>query len=120
MVYGLYLTLDQPKWFRGDYSDTDKLTGTVYTDKNKQTAKDLTGFTITLRLYKPRHFGDYFNRTATIVVAANGTWSYAVGSGQMPPDGIYYFKVELSKSGTVESTINTVEFYVIDGATGTA
>jgi len=117
LVYGLYHTVDQTKWYRDDYSATNKLTGTIYTDLNKATAKNLTGYTITIRLYKGNRWGDYFNKTADIVVAGSGTWSYAVSQGEMPPPGIYNVKIELSKSGDRESTLNRQELVVLEGPT---
>ena len=98
MAYGLYLSLDQTRWYRGDYSADSKLTGTIYTDKNKTKAKNLTGYTVKIRVFKPRRFGDRFNKTATIVSASNGTWSYAVQDGEMPVFGLYEVKAEISKA----------------------
>jgi len=118
MVYGLYLTLDQSQWFRGDFSATNKLTGTIYTDINRQTAKNLTGYTLAIRLHRPKHFGDYFNKSADIVVAANGTWARAIQAGEMPPRGIYYVKLEISKTGDTESTLNRQELHILEGPTG--
>ena len=116
MAYGLFLTLDQPRWYRDDFSSTNKMTGTIYTDIQKITAKNLTGFTLIIRLYKGNRWGDHFGKTADIVVAADGTWSYAVGQNEMPPPGIYNVKLELQKSGKQESTVNRVELFVVDGA----
>ena len=115
MVYGLFLTLDQNVWFRGDFSSDNALTGTIFTDINKQTAKNLTGFTLTVRMHRPKHFGDFFNKIATIVVAADGTWKYNVLQGQMPPRGIYFIKLEVTKSGVQESTLNRVELHILEG-----
>jgi hypothetical protein len=115
LAYGLYLTLDQQEWYRGDYSSENKLTGTIYTDKNRTVAKNLTGYTITIRLFKPRTIGDRFNKTASIVTAASGTFDYAVGEGEMPIFGLYEVVVELSKSGVKESTLNHVELQVLEG-----
>ena len=116
MVYGLYLKMDQPKWFRDDFSSDDKMTGTIYTNLNLDAAKNLTGYTLFIRLYKGNRWGDHFGFQATIVTAADGTWPYAVGEGEMPPPAIYNVKLELKKSGTQESTINRVELFVVDGA----
>jgi len=118
MAYGIYLTLDQDQWFNADFSATNKLTGTIYTDINRQTAKNLTGYTLKLRMHRPKHFGDFFNKTADIVVAADGTWSYAVKQGEIPPRGIYYVKLEIAKSGDQESTLNRVELHVLEGPGG--
>ncbi len=115
MAYGLWLTLDQDIWYRGDYSSENKLTGTIYTDKNRTVAKNLTGYTIKIRLFKPRTIGDRFNKTASIVTAASGTFDYAVGQGEMPIFGLYEVIVELSKSGVKESTLNHVELQVLEG-----
>jgi len=117
MAYGLWLTLDQNQWFRGDFSATNKLTGTIYTDINKTVAKNLTGYTISLIFHRPKHFGDFFRKTASIVVAADGTWEYAVKDGEIPPRGIYFCKIEISKTGDKESTLNRVELQILEGPT---
>ena len=118
MVYGIYLKLDQKQWFISDYSDTNKLTGTIYSDATLATAFNLTGYTLKVRLFKREDSTDFFNKTATIVTAASGTWSYAVAQNEMPSDGLYLVKMELSKSGEVMSTLNDVEFVVKRGPTG--
>ena len=118
MAYGLYLALDQSRWFRGDFSSDNPLTGTIYTDINQVTAKNLTGYTLVIRMHRPLHFGDWFGKTATIVTAADGTFSYNLVQGDTPPRGIFYVKIELTKSGVQESTINRVEFEILGGPNG--
>ncbi len=115
MAYGLYLTLDQQEWYRGDFSSESKLTGTIFTNKNKTTKKDLSGYTVTIRLFKSRTIGDRFNKQATIVSATNGTFEYAVGEGEMPIFGLYEVVVTLTKTGVQESTLNHVELQVLEG-----
>jgi hypothetical protein len=115
LAYGLYLTLDQQEWYRGDFSSESKLTGTIFTNKNKTTKKDLSGYTVTIRLFKSRTIGDRFNKQATIVSAANGTFEYAVGEGEMPIFGLYEVVVTLTKTGVQESTLNHVELQVLEG-----
>jgi len=118
MAYGAYLTLDQTKWAYGDFSDTNKLTGTIYTNKDRTSAFTLTGYTITIRLYKSNwENADYFNKAATIVSAGDGTWSYAVSTGEFPAAGRYLVKAELSKSGERMSTLNDVYIMVRGGPT---
>lgn len=117
MAYGLFLELDQDRWYRSDYSSENKLTGTIYTDKNMTVKKNLTGYTITIRMFKLKTIGDRFNKTGTIVTAADGTWSYAVQNGDMPIWGLYQVVVELSKSGVKESTLNHVELQILEGPT---
>ena len=118
MVYGLYLVTDQDRWFRGDFSSDNAFTGTIFTDKNQQTAKDLTGYTITIRFHRPIHFGDFFNKVASIVVAANGTFEYFFTDGDTPPRGMYFVKVEIAKAGVLESTLNRVELLILPGPSG--
>ena len=117
MVYGLFLQMDQTKWYRADFSATNKLTGTIYSDINMGTAKDTTGYVITIRLYKGNRWGDHFDKVATAVTEADGTWEYAVGQNEMPPPDVYNVKIELSKSGDRESTINRQELLIIEGPT---
>lgn len=104
MALGAYLTVDQKQLLYGDYSDTNKLTGTIYSDKAKTTALNLSGYTLTIRIFKRWEGLDYFNKTATIVNASSGTWSYAIAQGELPTPGLYLIEIELSKSGEVLST----------------
>ena len=118
MAYGLWMSLDQTRWYRNNFSATNPLTGTIYTDINQTTAKNLTGYAITVRLSKttgPGRFSDFLNKAATIVVAANGTWSLALTSGDTPQRGLYYVTCELTKSGDQESTLNRVELFMLQG-----
>lgn len=117
MAYGFYLVLDQQEWFRGDFSDTNKLTGTIYTNKQLTTKANLTGYAIQVRWSKSFRYGDRLDKTASIVVAADGTWSLAIGEGEIPPHGIYQVKCELTQSGRRESTLNRVEILVTMGPT---
>lgn len=115
MAYGLWLVLDQDKWYRNDFSSENKLTGTIYSNKQLTVKKDLTGYTITIRMHLGHRLGDRFGKEATIVSASDGTWEYAVGRAEMPPPNIYRVKAELTKSGVQESTINPVEILVVEG-----
>jgi len=115
MTYGIYLDLDTPRWFRNDFSSENKITGTIYTDVNKSVVKDLTGYTVKIKMFKPHQIGDRFNKTATIVSASNGTFEYAVQDGDMPIYGLYWMVVELTKSGVRETTLNDVEFQLLEG-----
>jgi hypothetical protein len=115
MAYGLYLVLDQTQWMRNDFSSENKLTGTIYTNKSLTVKKNLTGYTIKVRMHRGKSWGDRFNKTASIVTAADGTWSYAVAEGEMPPPAIYKVSVTLTKSGVQETTLNRQELNVIIG-----
>ena len=116
MAYGLWLTLDQKQWFRDDFSSENKLTGTIYTDINKTSTKNLSGYTLKIRMHRPKYYGDFFNQIASD--DGSGVFSYAVGVGEMPPRGIYFVKIELSKTGVVESTLNRVELQILEGPSG--
>jgi hypothetical protein len=119
MSLACYLTLDQSVLFNGDYSSDSslKLTGTVYSDINKTTAFNLTGYTITLRIYKENTISDNFNQECTITVAASGTWYISVASATMPSAGLYQVKIELTKSGTIVSSLNRTELLIKRGPT---
>lgn len=117
MVLGVYLTLDQGIVYNGDYSDVSgfKLTGTVYSDINKTTAFNLTGYTITLQFFKNGGFIDYLAQTCTITVAASGTFYLSLTDGALPFSGIYEAKIELTKSGTKVRSLNRVEVLIERG-----
>jgi hypothetical protein len=116
MAYGLYLELDQSKWYRDDFSSDNALTGTIYTDKQLTQAKNLTGFTIKIRMDKGRSMGDRFGKTGTIVSATDGTFKYNMTDGDSPFPGIYRVRAELTKSGVKETTLNRVELLIVLGA----
>jgi len=114
MVYGAYCVLGQDKWIRGNYSSSNKLTGTIYSNKLKTSALDITGYTLKVRIFKRWRNTDYFGKTASIVIAASGTWSYAVGANEMPTTpGDYLLSIELSKSGEVMNTFPE-EFTIVE------
>lgn len=119
MVLGYYLTLDQTVLFNGNYSDSSslRLSGTCFSDIGKTVAFNLSGYTLTMRLYKDNGFADQFNQTCTINVAASGTFYINITSGTLPTAGFYLVNLELSKSGTVISNLNRVELLVKRGAT---
>jgi len=119
MAYGIYLSLDQPKWKQSDFSASNKLTGTIWSDKDLTSAFNLTGYAIQIRIFNRFGGGDGFDKTAAIVVAASGTWSYAVAESDMvgPSNRPYLVEAEISKSGEVMSTLNVVEFWVLEAPT---
>jgi hypothetical protein len=121
MAYGIYLALDQDRYFRNNFSSTNPLTGTIYTDINQTTVKDLTGYSIFIRMSRPNgpgRFSDFLNKEAIAVVEANGTWSLALSTGQVPHRGVYYVTAEISNTSDIESTLNRVEFYILEGPDG--
>ena len=117
MTLGVYLTLDQTTLYNGDYSDVSgfKLTGTVYSDINKTTAFNLTGYTLTLQFFRSGGFSDYLAQTCTITVAASGTFYLSLTDGALPFAGLYEAKIELTKSGTKVRSLNRVEILIESG-----
>lgn len=107
----LYLKLDSASWNHGDFSTESKITGTIYTDRSFTTPKDLSDFTLFIRLFKRWHRTDFFNKQASVVSGINGTFEYAVNQGDMPHPQLYLMEIELNKLGVVEST-KPVEFHV--------
>jgi len=116
MTLGYYLTLDQTVLFNDNFSDSLKLTGTCYTDVGKTAVFDLTGYTLTLKLYRENGLADYYNETASITTAASGTFNKAVTSGTLPYSGLYLVNLQLTKSGTQVSNLNRVELLIQKGA----
>ena len=115
MAEDLFLKLDSKVWKEYDFDDTDGITGTVYTDRAMTSAKNLTGFTITLNLYRRWHRVARISQTATAVVAASGTWKWLPTEGDMPISGVYNAEIELTQDGLRKSTINDVEVHVKRG-----
>ena len=115
MTLGYYLSLDQLVLFNSNFSDTLKITGTCFSNKNKSTAFDLTGYTLTLRFFRDGGTTDHYNKTVDIVTAASGTWSEAVTTGTLPFEGLYLIDLVLTKSGTQISNLNRVEVLIKRG-----
>lgn len=117
MAYGAYLKLDQKVLYNGDFSSSNKLTGTIYTDAGLSSAFTLTGYTLKVRMFKRDSTEDWFDKTASIVTAGSGTWSYAITDEELPSSGLYLVVIELSKSGEVMTTLNNVEILIKSGPT---
>ena len=69
-------------------------------------AYNLTGYTITLKVWRQGVPGLVMSGNCDIVAAANGTCKYLVVSGAFNRAGTYQAELELTKSGVVESTKN--------------
>ena len=69
-------------------------------------ACDLTGYTITLKVWREDMPGLLMSGSCAIVVAASGTCRYSMVAGAFNKAGAYQAKLELTKSGVVESTQN--------------
>lgn len=117
MALGLYLTLDQNTIFNGNFSDVSafKLTGTIYTDVNRTTPLTLSGYTITMKIYRDGGYIDRFAQTCTITSSSGGTFYLSVTTGTLPYAGLYLVVMELTKSGTQISTMNRQELLIEKG-----
>jgi hypothetical protein len=68
-------------------------------------AFDLTGYTITLKYWKPGNPGTLLLSGACVIdVAASGTCHYALADGNFASVGKFEAEIELTKTGIVKST----------------
>jgi hypothetical protein len=98
----LYLKMDQKTWAQGDFTDsaTYDLTGTVYDENTFTTARDISGFTGTLRLINQD--GDtVFSTTENLTLGADGTILIKFAQGKTPSaQGTHKIRLRLEVSGT--------------------
>jgi len=98
-----YSKLDFSQWGKGDFSDVagEAITGTIFTDEVLTTAFNLTGYTLELVFYdivtnKVVKSG----LVPTIVVAADGTWTFSPVAGDLDFKFVGDVLVKLTKTGT--------------------
>ena len=98
----LYLKMDQKTWASGDFtnSTTYDLSGTVYDNNTLATARDISGFTGTLRLIDQD--GDsVFSTTENLTLGSDGTILIKFAEGKTPTSqGIFKVRLRLEVSGT--------------------
>jgi hypothetical protein len=86
---------------KGDYGYNLNFT----VKKADDTAFPLTGYTITLKMWKPGVPGTILTSGACVIdVAASGTCHRVVASGDFDTVGQYYAELEMTQAGIVEST----------------
>ena len=96
---------------KGDYGYNQGFT--IY--DADESAYDLTDYTITLKVWSPGTSSTLLIDSAcTIDVAASGTCHYVVKSGDFDTVGMFYAKLELTKSGVVES-VRELNIVVVEG-----
>ena len=117
MPLGIYVNLDQSVLYNDNYSDVSgfRLTGTIYSDIGKTVAFDTTGYTIKLRFSQGNGKADAFNQTCTATVAASGTFYLAVTTNTLPEAELYLVHVEVSKSGSLITSLNRIEILIRRG-----
>jgi len=117
LVLGIYLTLDQGSIYNGNFSDVSgfKLTGTIYSNKERTTAMDLTGYTLTMSMIRNATSTDWFNKECTITTAASGTFFISIVTNTLPSAAIYDVILSLTKSGTKVTTLNRQELLIARG-----
>ncbi len=95
----LFSVLNQEVWSIGNHTDNtgQGLSGTVYTEPKAVNAKNLTGYTLKIRLYDQNGF-EVFSDDVDILVAASGTWEYLPDVGSLNFVFIGELEVELTKS----------------------
>ena len=98
----LYLKMDQKTWGQGDFTDsaTYDLSGTVYDDNRFAAARNISGFTGTLRLIDQD--GDsVFSTTENLTLGSDGTILIKFAEGKTPTSqGIFKVRLRLEVSGT--------------------
>ena len=98
----LYLKMDQKTWATGDFTNsaTYDLSGTVYDENTLTTARNISGFTGTLRLIDQD--GDsVFTTTENLTLGSDGTILIKFASGKTPVlQGIFKVRLRLEVSGT--------------------
>ncbi|MEM2906052.1 MAG: BppU family phage baseplate upper protein [Candidatus Bathyarchaeia archaeon] len=67
-------------------------------------AKNLTGYTVTLKVWASGSESCKFTGTCTVTDAANGICTYTVANGDFATVGQYLAELELTKTGVVEDT----------------
>jgi len=67
-------------------------------------AKNLTGYTVTLKVWAPGAASVKFTGACAVTDAANGVCTYTVASGDFDTVGGYRAELELTKTGVVEDT----------------
>jgi len=94
--------MDQKTWGQGDFTDsaTYDLSGTVYDDNRFAVARNISGFTGTLRLIDQD--GDsVFSTTENLTLGSDGTILIKFADGKTPTSqGIFKVRLRLEVSGT--------------------
>jgi len=95
--------LDQEIWVKGNYTATsgNGLSGTIYTEPKMANAKNLTGYTLKIRLYDQNR-REVFSDDCDILVAGSGTWEFLPVKGEFNIDFIGEVEIELTKSDETE------------------
>ena len=98
----LYLSMDQKTWAQGDFTDsaTYDLSGKVYDENTLTTARNISGFTGTLRLIN-QEGTSVFTTTDNLTLGADGSILIKFASGAVPTlQGIFKVRLRLEISGT--------------------
>ena len=95
----LYLKVDTPVWYKGDYTDVGGLsiTGTIYSNATMVTAFDYTGYTLKIKGFNQRG-EEEFSFDAAAVTEASGTWIFSPAIGNLNIDFIGDIVIELTKT----------------------
>ena len=73
--------------------------------EDDDTAKDLTSYTITIKVWARFLIGSLVVDSACVIdVEADGTCHYAVAAGDFDDAGDFIVELELTQSGVIEST----------------
>lgn len=95
--------LDTEIWLKGNFTTTtgNGISGTIYTEPKMVNVKNLTNYTLKIRLYDQDKF-EVFSDDVSILIAASGTWEYLPAFGKLNFDFIGEVEVELTKTDNTE------------------
>ena len=104
----LTLKLNTEEWNQGDYtaSTGNGISFTIYTEEKMINAKNLTGYTLKIKLYDQN--GDrILSEDCSILVAASGTGEFLPANGNLNINFIGEGEIELTGSGEILTAIGT-------------
>lgn len=101
-------------WAYGNHTsnNTYAITGTIYTDAGLTIPANITGFTLTFRMFSEPSGSNALEDSASIISAGSGTWRYKPADGMMPGRGVYTVCIQAVSATAHLDTINRVEMLV--------
>ena len=86
-------------WVKGNHTDNtgQGISGTIYTESKMVNVKNLTGYTLIIRMYD-QNLNEVYSNDVVIVTAADGTWELLPDVGSLGFDFIGEVEIELTKS----------------------
>jgi len=86
-------------------------------DEDTGAVKDISGYTITLKVWDIKGSSLAFSDTCAITDGPNGVCTYTLKAADTDTEGTYYAELEMTKTGVIEDT-ETFEIYIRPTAPG--